>query len=214
MDGCTAINFVKHVKIGFVQVGVVCAAWWHLRELSQQSNNNASTLLWVLWQNLDEDSFDMLYKNDCWVAIPDQIWTTNVPYERKINMLSSIDKKFMFVFLILRDLVLNLGFLFNILTHTVLYVRLACTTKLVYCFQVPTFEEFHRKTRYIHFGQFEIFEIFQKLLKYKENNKKICNTFDHNFKNIPLYNEQCIIRKVLFCIIRWCPYFKNVKNGA
>ena len=24
-----------------------------------------------------------------------------------------------------------------------------------------------------------------KLLKYKENNKKICNTFDHNFKNIP-----------------------------
>ena len=26
-----------------------------------------------------------------------------------------------------------------------------------------------------------------KLLKYKENNKKICHTFDHNFKNIPLY---------------------------
>ena len=26
-----------------------------------------------------------------------------------------------------------------------------------------------------------------KLLKYKENNKKMCNTFDHNFKNIPLY---------------------------
>ena len=32
-----------------------------------------------------------------------------------------------------------------------------------------------------------------KLLKYKEN-KKICNTFDHNFKNIPLYT--CIMRKV------------------
>ena len=31
-----------------------------------------------------------------------------------------------------------------------------------------------------------------KLLKYKESNKKICNTFDHNFKNIPLY----IMRKV------------------
>ena len=31
-----------------------------------------------------------------------------------------------------------------------------------------------------------------KLLKYKENNKKICNTFNHNFKNIPLY----IMRKV------------------
>ena len=26
-----------------------------------------------------------------------------------------------------------------------------------------------------------------KLLKYKEHNKKICNTFDHNFKNISLY---------------------------
>ena len=26
-----------------------------------------------------------------------------------------------------------------------------------------------------------------QLLKYKENNKKICDTFDHNFKNIPLY---------------------------
>ena len=25
-----------------------------------------------------------------------------------------------------------------------------------------------------------------QLLKYKENNKKICNTFDHNFKNTPL----------------------------
>ena len=54
-----------------------------------------------------------------------------------------------------------------------------------------------------------------KLLKYKENNKKICHTFNHNFKNIPLYkNEEGIIRKVLFCIIQWCPYFENVKNGA
>ena len=31
-----------------------------------------------------------------------------------------------------------------------------------------------------------------KLLKYRENNKKIGNTFDNNFKNIPLY----IMRKV------------------
>ena len=54
-----------------------------------------------------------------------------------------------------------------------------------------------------------------KLLKYKENNKKICNTFDQNFKNIPLYNnEKGIIRKVLFCIIPWCPYFKNFKHGT
>ena len=42
-----------------------------------------------------------------------------------------------------------------------------------------------------------------KLLKYKENNKKVCNTFDHNFKNIPLYIMRKITRKVLFCIIRW-----------
>ena len=37
-----------------------------------------------------------------------------------------------------------------------------------------------------------------KLRKYKENNKNICDTIDHNFKNIPLY----IMRKVLFCIIQ------------
>ena len=30
----------------------------------------------------------------------------------------------------------------------------------------------------------------------------MCNTFDHNFKNIPLYNnDKGIIRKVLFVII-------------
>ena len=40
MDGCTAINFVKYVKIVFVHVGDVCAAWWHLQELSQQSNKS------------------------------------------------------------------------------------------------------------------------------------------------------------------------------
>ena len=28
------------------------------------------------------------------------------------------------------------------------------------------------------------------------------------------YNDKGIIRKVLFCIIRWCPYFKKVNNGA
>ena len=65
----------------------------------------------------DEDSFDMLYKNDCWAVIPDPRWTTNVPYERKINMLSSTDKNLWFVFLILRDLVWNLGFLFFYYSH-------------------------------------------------------------------------------------------------
>ena len=42
------------------------------------------------------------------------------------------------------------------------------------------------------------------LLKYKEYNR-ICNTFDHNFKNIPLYimriyNENCIIEKYYFVL--------------
>ena len=32
------------------------------------------------------------------------------------------------------------------------------------------------------------------LLKYKENNKKICNTFDHNFKNIPLVRKVSLER--------------------
>ena len=83
MASCTAINLVKHVKIVFVQVGVVCAAWWHLRELSQQSNNSCIPTA-LCTTNLDEDSFDMLCKNYCWAAIPDPIWTTNVSYERKI----------------------------------------------------------------------------------------------------------------------------------
>ena len=56
---------------------------------------NASALICGLWQNLDEDSFDMLLKNYCWAAIPSPIWTTNVPHERKINMLSSTDNSFM-----------------------------------------------------------------------------------------------------------------------
>ena len=52
-----------------------------------------------------------------------------------------------------------------------------------------------------------------KLLKYKENNKKICNTFDHDFKNIPLYiyKDKGIIRKVLFCIIQCALILKMSK---
>ena len=43
-----------------------------------------------------------------------------------------------------------------------------------------------------------------KLLKYIENNKKICDTFYHNFKNKVLTyknNELGIIWKALFCIM-------------
>ena len=56
------------------------------------SFNNKAT---INASTLDEDSFNMLYKNDCWAAIPDPLWTTNVPYERKINMLSSTDNNVM-----------------------------------------------------------------------------------------------------------------------
>ena len=58
----------------------------------------ASALLCVQWQNLDGESFDMLYKNDCLAAIPDPIWTINVPYERKINMLSCTEISFVISF--------------------------------------------------------------------------------------------------------------------
>ena len=54
-----------------------------------------------------------------------------------------------------------------------------------------------------------------KLLKYKENNKKICNTFYHNFKNIPLYiMTKVSLERYYVVLMRWCPYFRNVKNGA
>ena len=88
------------------QVGVVCAVW-HLLELSQQSNDACiRTALCTTTQNLDEDSFDMLYKNDCWAALPGPIWTTSV-YE-SYHPLITIS---LFIFSILRDLGLNLGFL-------------------------------------------------------------------------------------------------------
>ena len=41
-------QFVKHIKIVFVQVGVVCAAWWHLREFSHKKTTHASALHCVL----------------------------------------------------------------------------------------------------------------------------------------------------------------------
>ena len=76
-------------------------------------------MLCVLWQNLEEDSFDMLYKNDCWTAIPDSIWMTIVPYvkKKKKNVLTSTDNSW-FVFLIFERFSIESWFpLF--LTHTV-----------------------------------------------------------------------------------------------
>ena len=78
---------------------------------------------------------------------------------------------------------------------------------------VFAFEALHCKTGYILLVN--LWYVRFKLLKYRENNKKTGNTFDHNFKNIPLYkyyNEEGIISR--FCIMRWCPYFKNFKIGA
>ena len=47
-----------------------------------------------------------------------------------------------------------------------------------------------------------------KLLKYKESNKKICNTFDHNFKNIPLYIMNNVSYGGALTLKMW--YFKKV----
>ena len=43
-----------------------------------------------------------------------------------------------------------------------------------------------------------------KLLKYKENNKKICNTFDHNFKNIP-YEKGIILYYTMVPVLGQLP---------
>ena len=90
-------------------------------------------------------------------------------------------------------------------------VRVGVTLN-VQAFIEGAIEEFHRKTRYIHCGQFEIYLRF-KLLKYKEDNKKICNTFDHNFKNIPLYMSNVSLERYYFVLYdgaltlkmsKWC----------
>ena len=75
--------------------------------------------------NLDENSFDMRYKNDCWATIPDPIWMTNVPFERKTNiyMLLSTHNNFMIFFSILRDLRrIESLFFFSFLPPTVIAV--------------------------------------------------------------------------------------------
>ena len=62
MDGCTAINLVKHVKIVFFQVGVVCIDG--ICGSFDNSNNScictALCTMTAQTQNLVEDSFDML----------------------------------------------------------------------------------------------------------------------------------------------------------
>ena len=109
MDGCTTLNnqICKTCQNWF------CPSWRCLRcmmafvgpELSQQSKTWMKTVLTCF-----------IYKNYCWAAIPDPIWTTN---KRKINMLSgsSTENNFMFFLFDFERFRMNLGFLF--LTHTI-----------------------------------------------------------------------------------------------
>ena len=52
-------------------------------------------------------------------------------------------------------------------------------------YQQSSNEEFKCKNRYIHFINLRYVQL--KQLKNKQNNKKICDIFHHNFKNIPCY---------------------------
>ena len=67
------------------QVGVVCATWCHLWELSQQSNNHASALHCILQLKTWMKTVLTCFKNYCGADIPDPIWTTNVPHAWKKN---------------------------------------------------------------------------------------------------------------------------------
>ena len=101
------------------------------RSFHNKATINASALLCVLWQNLDEDSFDMLNKNYCWAAIPDLIWTTNVPYERKMNMLSSIDNNFIICLFDFERFNIESRFLFSFY-HTINATKMKICQSIVY----------------------------------------------------------------------------------
>ena len=64
---------------------------------------------------MDEDSFNVLYKKDCWAAFPDYIWTTNVPYERKVDKLLFTD----FIICLFDVEIFSIESQFPFLTHTV-----------------------------------------------------------------------------------------------
>ena len=53
-----------------------------------------------------------------------------------------------------------------------------------------------------------------KLLKYKENNKKICNTFDHNFKYIPLYIMRNVSLDRYYFVLYDCALTKKMSKIA
>ena len=99
MGGCTAINLVTHVKSVFVQVGVVCIAWRHLQELSQQSSNScihtALCTMTTQIQNLDKDRRHALQKwllsSHPWPNMNDQCTLR----KKNKQKLSSTDNNFM-----------------------------------------------------------------------------------------------------------------------
>ena len=70
----------------------------------------------------------------------------------------------------------------NIMFISRMYMYLYLNKIYIYSFIAKRLNSILVNLRYLRF----------KLLKYNENNKNICNTFDHNFNNIPLY----IMRKV------------------
>ena len=53
-----------------------------------------------------------------------------------------------------------------------------------------------------------------KLLKYKENNKKICKTFYHNFKNIPLYIMRKVSLEMYYFVLYDCAITSQMSKMA
>ena len=54
-----------------------------------------------------------------------------------------------------------------------------------------------------------------RYLTCKENNKKMCNTFDHNFKNIPIYKMRKVLLERYYCVsYDGALTLKMSKNGA
>ena len=90
--------FFINYQNSFVQVGVVCTAWWHLRELSQQSNSSCIMLPHCIvqqTQNLDRKIVltcftKWLLSSHPWPSMNDRctIW-------KKKYMPSSTDNNFM-----------------------------------------------------------------------------------------------------------------------
>ena len=64
------------------------------RSFHNKATTNASALFCVLCENLDEDSFYMLYENDCWAAIPDQYERPMYRMKKNKSVISSTDNNF------------------------------------------------------------------------------------------------------------------------